>query len=153
MSRFTCECTSQQRPNHTRYPPYSADDACESRALREGHRLGDDDQRAGEDACATDAGNRASYDESHGARACAANRGTDFECRQGADKCPLDREQGVEGAEEELEAAGCEEKRAAIPADILDAVELGCDGWNGGGYDGLILLWFLLAIHAVFGPP
>jgi hypothetical protein len=46
---------------------------------------------------------------------------------------------GVELAEEELEAAVCQEICGAVPAHVVEGVEIACDFGNCSGNDGAIL--------------
>ena len=97
----------------------------------------EDDGAVG-DSGGTNTGNGATDDEGGGVRSSGTESGTDFE-DDNVDKIDeFGRAIGVDSTHGHLHGTGRQHKCAAVPADIVQAVEVVGDGWNGGGDDGSI---------------
>lgn len=78
----------------------------------------------------------AADDEDHGRRRGGAHQGAEHEDDDAAHERRPQREQRVDPAEHEGEAARAQPERARVPPDVGDGVELVRDGRHGGGHNG-----------------
>lgn len=97
-----------------------------------------DRQSAGKDARRAHARNGTADDERDAIRSNAADQTADLEDGNGSEEGPLDAPEGVDFAEEELEGGAGEHVCGAVPADVVEAVELVGDARDGCGDDGVV---------------
>ncbi|GAO17983.1 hypothetical protein UVI_02060080 [Ustilaginoidea virens] len=86
----------------------------------------DNEESAGEDAGGAEAGYGAAEDQADRVGRRTAHQRADFEEQDGEEVDPFDRVKGVELAKDELHGARGEEVGGAVPAHVLDGVELVC---------------------------
>lgn len=105
-----------------------------------GNERNDDHYTAAKDASSADASDSASNNESCGARGGAAESGADLEDEDGDEEHPFGGIELVDATKKRIENGSSQHVGAAIPADILDRVELVGDAGDGGSDDHPILL-------------
>ena len=99
----------------------------------------EDNDGSRKDAPRAKTGDSAADYERLGCGGHAADQGAELEDEEGTKIDPLDVEEGVDLSVQQLEGAGGEEVGAAIPANIVQRVELVSYARDSGGYDGIVL--------------
>ena len=110
------EGSTEQRAGDGGDAVHGAYEAGVDGSLAQRNRVGDDDERPGEDAGGADAGDGTANDERIRRRCSAAHQRAKFEDADGAQKDPLDGEEGVKLAEHQLEGTAGVRARASVPA-------------------------------------
>lgn len=129
------EGSSHQRPCNRGNTVHGTNETKESRTPLHAHGMCKNNKCAGEDPRTPHTSDGASDNESHRSRRERTNQGSNLEDGEGNEQDPFDVEHGVELSEEQLERAGCQEVGGAVPADVVEVVELICDARDGYGDD------------------
>ncbi len=110
---------------------------------------------SGENAGGSHSGDGAADDEGDGAGGSAADGRADLEEGDGAEEDGLDAVEGVQLAEPELEGAGGEQVRAAVPTNVRHRVKVVGDLRDGRGDDETVLFSPFLSqsLSQPIGPP
>lgn len=101
--------------------------------------MGTYNERPRNNSSASNSRHGSAYDQSYRSRCCGAYNRPDFKYEKRTEKNPFDVEFGVELAKEELEAAIRQQICGAIPAYIVEGIEVTRDFGNSSGNNGAIL--------------
>lgn len=129
------EGSSHQRSSNGCNAVHGTNETKERGTPLHAHGMCKNDECAGEDTRTSHTSNGASDNERHRSWRERTNQGADLEDGKGNEQDPFDVEHGVELSEEELERAGRQEVGGAVPADVVEVVELICDARDGYGDD------------------
>ena len=121
--------STKQRPDNTRDTHSCANSAHPRRPLLQRNRIDHEDHSSVHKSCGAHTRDRSPDDESHRVWCGAAYRGTDLEDDDERQVDVFWRVEGVDAAEEQCGAAGCEEEGASVPADLVEGIEFVCEGW------------------------
>lgn len=133
------ESTAQQGTDDTCQTVRSTQDASERGPLLGGCGKGNDGVGAGAEASSSEACDGATSDEGFGIGGSAADCGADFKDEDSNQERCLEREVFVDFAPGRLEGADSHEEGSAIPADLVETLELFGDFRNGSCDNGLII--------------
>ena len=103
-----------------------------NRPLLQRHTISQHRKRPGKDPRAPNPRHRPSHDQRSTPLSHPAHEAAELKGRDGGEEDPLDTEEGVQLAEEELQGGGGEEVGGAIPAHVGEGGELGGYCWDGG---------------------
>lgn len=138
-TNLPCERASQKRSCHTRNPKHCPKPPGPNRPPSQRHRINNDNNRATINARTPQPRDRSSDNKYDRIGRRATYSRTDFEEDDGGDKDPFGGVVGIKLAEGELEGARGEHVGGAVPADVVEGVEIVGDAGDGGRDDGAVL--------------
>lgn len=118
------EGTTHQWASNGGNAVHGTDHASVGRSLAQGNSVRDNEDSAREDTGTAHSGDRSANDKCYGVGGCTTDQGADFEDGESGEVDPFEVQEGVHLSEEELEGASCEEVGGAVPADIINRLEL-----------------------------
>ena len=133
------KCSSHQRANNGCHTVHTSYKAHVRRSLFQRNGIRDDDQSPGEDTGRAKSGNSSSHNQRRGIRRNTADKGANLEDSNCYQVHPFYTEETVKFSKKKLKGASGEKICRAIPAHIVQGMELIRDLGDGSGNNRVVL--------------